>query len=153
MAELILNNINKWLLDSQEANNKSIQETACIKWNELNENSTIHIPPCICSVRSQECIDIECYYEVKKAYLIMQKEPVYKVAIQEYEIAKDSKEDLFNWFIKHNILFEVIKAFKNEINIYVGLNPYKINTIKINTSKVPHLMKLKSIIPQFYPEQ
>lgn len=61
---LEVNYIKTWLFENQNYFHFLVNESSCRKWSKWIEDKTIHIYPCVCTTREQNCVFIETYYKL-----------------------------------------------------------------------------------------
>jgi hypothetical protein len=121
-----------------------MNESNCRKWSKWVEDKTIHILPCCCSNREQDCIFIETYFKLMKIVELHSKEEYFKAIIQDYRLIANNKEQVLEWYKKHqNINSEI--AFDTEVSIMLELEPYKKTVIKLNEDEYKNIIEFQSI--------
>ncbi|MCB0745880.1 MAG: hypothetical protein KDC90_00320 [Ignavibacteriae bacterium] len=145
-----LNHIEDWLEENKIVFQDSIQRTECYKWTRWQDDNSMHVFPCVCSSRNKECIFIETYYEVQKAYLLIQKKQQYLYAIEEYHKIKHNKNAIFEWVKYYENLGKEVLYFNPEIKINTQQEPYEIEEVVLSEGQCLNLLKFKEIFSEYY---
>lgn len=145
-----LDDFGGWLISNKDKLDSSIRNTECYKWTKWQNDNTIHVFPCVCSSRNKECIFIETYYEVQKAYLLNQKNQQYLYAIEEYHKIKHNKNAIFEWVKYYENLGKEVPCFNPIIRIKTQQEPYEIEEIVLPKVEFLNLLKFKEIFNQYY---
>lgn len=133
-----------WLAENENYFYFLINESDCRKWSKWLEDKTIHILPCCCPIREQDCIFIETYYKLLEIVELHSKEEYFKAIIQDYRLIADSKEQVSAWTKKHKHINSEI-AFDTEISIKLEFEPYKTLKIQLDENEYKHITELQNI--------
>jgi len=142
--------LGSWLISHENRLKESIIKTDCYKWTRWQEDNSTHIFPCVCPNRNPECIFIETYYEVQKAYYLIQKEQDYLEALEQYYKIKHNKSAVLEWAKYYEYLGKDILAFNPVIKIKIQKEPYKVKQIVLPKKEMKYLLKFKEIFAEYY---
>ena len=145
-----LENIQNWLISNNNKLNDSISTTECYKWTKWQKDNSIHVFPCVCPTRNNECIFIETYYEVQKAFLLIQKEQEYLQALEQYHKIKHNKNAVFEWVKYYKPLGTELLHFNPIIKIKIKQETYEVKQIVLPESELLNLLKFKDIFTEHY---
>lgn len=141
---LFIELIKFWLSENENYFYFLINESSCRKWNKWVEDKTIHIFPCCCPSREQDCIFIETYYKLVNIVKLHKNEDYFKVILQEYRIVANNKEQVLKWYKRYQkIVFEL--TFETEIDIRLNSEPYKNIILKIDANDFQNILDLQNI--------
>lgn len=136
--------IKTWLVENENYVNFLISETNCRKWVEWLQEKSIHIYPCVCSKREQDCIFIETYYQLDRVIQLHQKEEYFNILVQEYRQIDTDNVVLSKWFNKYKKLASEL-AFDTEISIMLEIEPYRTSKIKLNENEFKNIIEFQKI--------
>ena len=143
-------NIKSWLMTQENKLKKSIIKTECYKWAKWQKDNSTHVFPCVCPTRNSECIFIETYYEVNKAFLLIRKEQEYLEALEQYQKIKHNKNAVFEWVKYFEPLGIELLHFNPIIKIKIKQEPYEVKQIVLPESELHNLLKFKDIFTEYY---
>lgn len=119
---LDIKKIQKWLVEHEYITNYFVSETSCRKWDKWKNNNEEPFP-CVCSVRNDECIFIELFYNLKGlegAYLETEE---LKQRIEKFNDSESIK--------KYNESLLKLEQFQT-IKIVTSNEPYQTIKLKID---------------------
>lgn len=144
--------VKNWLKEYQYVFFQSIQKTSCRKWSKwLNDNS-IHLYPCVCPVRNEDCIFVETYFELSKVIEISKMEERCEIELTKYQQIQHNKSAIFEWIKANEGLLEKIIYFSTIIKI--NSNKEENINVKLNPVHFKNILHLQSIFQtHYYSEQ
>lgn len=145
-----INDLSLWLVENQDDLDNSIIKTDCYKWTRKHGDNSVHVFPCVCSVRNKECIFIETYYEVQKAWNLLKKEQECINALEQFNQIKHNRNAIFEWVRSHEGLAKPILHFKPIVTICVSPEPYQVQHIQLPENQFKNLLKFKEIFTEYY---
>lgn len=147
-----INEIKNWLQKNNSNFHNSIEKTPCRNWSKrLNDNS-IHLYPCVCPVRNEDCIFVETYFELSKVIEISKMEERCEIEITKYQQIQHNKSAIFEWIKANEGLLEKIIYFSTIIKI--NSNKEENINVKLNPVHFKNILHLQSIFQtHYYSEQ
>lgn len=140
--------IKTWLAENENYFYFLINESNCRKWSKWVEDKSIHILPCCCPIREEECIFIETFYKLGKIVELHQKEKYFNLLVTEYKLIKDNKIAVLDWFKMHqNVASELV--FETNIYVMLELEPYKALKIKLDENEFKYIIEFQKITQNF----
>ncbi len=58
-----IHHINWWLMKYEEEFYNAIPKSECRKWSKWVDDNSIHVFPCVCPTREQDCVFIEAFHK------------------------------------------------------------------------------------------
>lgn len=142
--------IKSWLTDNVEKVRLDISNSTCRKWENWLEDNSVHIYPCVCSVREQDCIFIEIYYKLYGLERYLKLESHFEQVLSEYEKICQSESALLNWMQKHKLDWDNLTSLDSVVKIKVTSEPYKTLDIQIDKDGFEHCFKFKELYAGIY---
>ena len=146
-SNLNINEIKSWLDGNDEKLKLAISNSNCNKWENWLEDKSIHIYPCICRSREQDCIFIETYYKLEGIVELHSKEEYFNTLVQSYKIIAEDKKGVLDWFKKYQSIASEL-VFETELSIMMQLEPYKSLKIKLNENEFKNIIEFQSIFKE-----
>jgi hypothetical protein len=143
--DVSIQKIKLWLNENETIFKSSIDQSSCRKWSKWLEDKSIHLFPCCCPIREQDCIFIEIYYKLEKIVEMHSKEEYLKAIIQEYKIIANNKEQVSEWYKKHQHINSEFSFFDTEISIKLESEPYKRLKIQLIEDEYKNIIEFQSI--------
>lgn len=117
---------------------KAINKTLCKKWGKWFYKDEQPYP-CVCPVRDKECVKLETYFELQKAFNQYNQEAYFKQAIEEFElIDKQDNTALLLWVKRHqsigsklffNPTITISCSSEKSDKLSIQLNPDEFRTV------------------------
>ncbi len=145
---IYINQIKAWLGKHENHFKAYIEKSNCRKWNKWLQDNSIHIYPCVCNIREEDCIFIETYYKLAKIQEFHQKEEYFNSLVTEYKQISDNRKAVLDWMKKHQSLGSYV-VFNIEIDIMLEIEPYKSLKIKLNENDFKSIIEFKRLITNF----
>lgn len=145
-----ITDIKLWLLKNNASFNDQIAKTECYKWTRWQRDNSIHVFPCACGVRNKECISVEIYFEVLRAYKLVQKEIEFSKALEEYYQINHNIFAVYEWVNYHENLGKGASFFSSEIKVVVKSHPYTTASIFLPETEFPNLLEFNQIFKSHY---
>ena len=143
------NHVHNWIEENVKKLSYVVSVSECKKWDKcFNYNETPF--PCVCPTRNNECIFIETYYEVYKAFLLIQKEQEYLQALEQYYKIKCNKNAVLEWVKYYEPIGTELLHFNPIIKIKIKQEPYEVKQIVLPENELQNLLKFKDIFTEYY---
>lgn len=141
--------IQEWLKLNQHKLSLAIEKSSCYKWTRWQADNSIHVFPCVCRTRNEECIFAEIYYRVWQVGKMLELEDDYISAIIEYGEFKGDKGALEEWFSHYKELSKDILMLEEKFKIAIEKEPYKVTEVILRMEEIKHLLKFREIYFEF----
>lgn len=140
--------VKNWLKEYQHVFFQSTKKTPCKKWSKwLNDNS-IHLYPCVCPVRNEDCIFVETYFELSRVIEIFKMEEKCEIELSIYLQIKHNKFAIFEWIKANEGLLEKIIYFSTTIKI--NSSPERSKVLTLNPLDFENILKLQEVFIEYY---
>ncbi|WP_033959942.1 hypothetical protein [Psychroserpens jangbogonensis] len=118
-----IHHINWWLMKYEAEFYEAISKSNCGKWSKWVRDNSIHVFPCACPTREQECIFIELYFELLKVSELEPKEIFFEKIMKEYKIVQHDEDEINLWLDKHKVTWKGLR-FDEIIRVKLTTEPY-----------------------------
>lgn len=144
--EIKIYEIQNLLNQQEDIFNFLVQESDCRKWSKWKEDESIHIYPCVCSIREHNCIIIETYYELKRVLEQYKKEAYFKEIVSEFKSIRNDKEAVAKWVIKYEDIGSKL-FFALEVVVRLEFETLR---VKLNKNEFKHTLEFQKYFQMFY---
>jgi hypothetical protein len=144
-----IHHINWWLMKYEDDFYNAIPKSNCGKWSKWVKDNSIHVFPCACSTREQDCIFIELYFELLKASELEEKEVYFEKLVEEYRLVKYSEHGISMWLEKYESLWQKTR-FDDIIRIKIINEPYTKIQIQLNADDFKNIATFKKLYAKRY---
>ncbi len=128
---LSIHQINWWLMKYEDEFYDAISKSECGKWSKWVKNNSIHVFPCACPTREQDCIFIELYFELLKVSKLEANELFFESIMDEYNSIQNEEFALRLWLEKYKATFADLK-FVEIIIVKLTTEPYTKIAVELN---------------------
>lgn len=129
----------------------AVKTSPCGKWNRWGRTKEEPFP-CCCSVREEDCIFIEFYYELLKYSELHKKEEFYAEQLVRFNYHKYEKESVIEWVRDNKYYYNDLKhKFDiDSVGLVVSVNTKKqgLLLVKINLEDFKHGLEIKRIFDE-----
>ena len=126
----------------------TIREAECKKWHKWMNDKTIHLYPCVCPVRNEDCIFVETYFELSRVIEIFKMEEKCEIELSIYLQIKHNKFAIFEWIKANEGLLEKIIYFSTTIKI--NSSPERSKVLTLNPLDFENILKLQEVFIEYY---
>lgn len=140
-----IEDIPEWLRLNQHKLSLSIEKSSCYKWTRWQADNSIHVFPCVCRTRNEECIFAEIYYEVWKVFQMVMPEEEYISALMAYSQIGEDKVALEKWMEDYKYLGKDLYILDFKLKVAIEKEPYRTMEIILPLDGLIHLQKFKEI--------
>lgn len=130
-SSLSIHHINWWLMKYEDEFYDAISKSECGKWSKWVKNNSIHVFPCACPTREQDCIFIELYFELLKVSKLEANELFFESIMDEYNSIQNEEFALRLWLEKYKAAFADLK-FVEIIIVKLTTEPYTKIAVELN---------------------
>ncbi len=141
---LNVSQIEIWLSEYENYFKFLINESNCGKWSKWLKDKSVHIFPCVCPIREQDCIFIETYYELNKILELHHIRNHYKEVVSEYMEIGDDEIKIQQWIKKHETLWNKT-FFHGAVEIQLRSEPNPIIRLKLNEEEFEEVITFLDI--------
>lgn len=148
-----IHRINSWLIKYKDEFDDAISKSNCGKWSKWVRDNSIHVFPCACPSREQDCIFIEMYFKLLKVIELNKREGYYAEQLVIFYSLKNNKDSVIEWVRDNESTFKALK-YKLKIDsigvvIDVGVNNhnerYKRIIVRVSKEEFIHTLEFKRI--------
>ncbi|MEM5540721.1 hypothetical protein [Olleya sp. AS48] len=139
-----IHHINWWLMKYEDEFYNAITKSNCGKWSKWIRDNSIHVFPCVCQTREQDCIFIELYFELLKVSELELKEVYFRGVMNEYDCIKNEKFALKQWLKKHKNMWVNLRLSKT-IRIKLTTEPYSKLEVNLNGNDFRNFISFQKI--------
>ena len=147
---LRIEDINYWLKENSTDFYKAIEKTECYKWTRWQRDNSIHVLPCCCPIRNDECIFIETYRELEKYIQAVRSEDFYMDLLEQYYKIQHNQNAVFEWLNHIEQYGKELCLIGPTIRIKITSHPRYGKDIQIDKSELPKLWEFKEIFQGHY---
>src|SRR5690554_3509163 len=101
-----IHHINWWLMKYETEFYDAIPKSDCGKWSKWVKDNTIHVFPCVCPIRVQDCIFIELYFELLRISELETKEVHFGRVLEEYTKIAHNEDAISLWLEKYQSIWQ-----------------------------------------------
>jgi len=145
---LEISDILQWMNKYVYEFNDAILQSDCGKWSKWLKDKTIHLYPCVCPIRNEDCIFIETYYKLSKVLEVYKKEEKCKNELNTYQQIKHNKPAVFEWIKANEKFLNEILFFDHKIKIRANKDMH--NILKLNSKDFEATLKLQEVFTEIY---
>ncbi|WP_299398682.1 hypothetical protein [uncultured Gelidibacter sp.] len=151
-----IHHINWWLLKYEDYFYKAISESECGKWSKWIKDNSIHVFPCACAIREQDCIFIELYHQLLEVSELNKREEFYSEQLIRFSSHKLKKESVIEWVRDNRSYYQEIryKLEFDSVGIVIDVrvsnhdDTYKVMLVKIDKHDFMHAIEFKRIFEE-----
>ncbi|WP_452221428.1 hypothetical protein [Lacinutrix salivirga] len=147
--EYSIHHINWWLIKYEDDFYNAIPKSNCRKWTKWIRDNSIHVFPCVCPIREQDCIFIEMYFELLKASELEKKEVHFEKLVIEYNVIKNNETDVSLWLEKYESIWQN-SHFNKIIRIKTSTTPYTKIEIPLSNQEFKNIRAFKKLYSRCY---
>jgi len=145
---LSTNIVQVWLKENKPNFHNSIEKTSCRKWSKWLDDNSIHLYPCVCPIRNEDCIFVETYFELSKVIEISKMEERCEIELTKYQQIQHNKSAIFEWMKANEELLEKIIYFSTTIKI--NSSPERSKVLRLNPLDFENILKLQEVFTEYY---
>jgi len=144
-----IHHINWWLMKYEEEFYNAIPKSNCGKWSKWVRDNSIHVFPCVCPTREQDCIFIEMYFELLKTSELEKNEVYFEKLVEEYNVIKNSETEVSLWLDKYESVWQN-SHFDEIIRIKTSTTPYTKIEIPLSNEEFKNISAFKKLYSRCY---
>ncbi len=144
-----IHHINWWLMKYEAEFYEAISKSNCGKWSKWVRDNSIHVFPCACPIREQDCIFIEMYFELLKASKLEKKEVHFEKLVDEYNVIKNNETEVTLWLEKYESIWQN-SHYDEIIRIKTSTTPYTKVEIPLSNEEFKNIRAFKKLYSRCY---
>ncbi len=147
--KLSIHHINWWLMKYEDEFYNAIPKSECRKWSKWIDDNSIHIFPCVCPTREQDCIFIELYFELLKVSELEEQEIYFGKIMEEYCQVQSEEFTLELWMEKYKTTW-MNSHIDEVIKVKLTTEPYTCIEVQLNRDEFRNIFTFQKTFSRLH---